>query len=191
MDTIVDQYQWDDRGTAFSTWRKLLQPNEEEWIAFKLCYVISSSIPVDTYEDHQTSIESRLDYYYPPWTNIIYIDSQYQPIKDERLLKILEKPYFIEEKPFKIDFNLGNRREVMFKLFDKIKFEEICFKIRNLSEDIIKNEEEYKMLLQKSLLKARIDIEERDKRLMQKMKNEPLNKDFDKDIELNKILNSY
>ena len=42
------------------------------------------------------------------------------------------------------------------------------------------------MLLQKSLLKARIDIEERDKRLMQKMKNEPLNKDFDKDIELNK-----
>ena len=65
------------------------------------------------------------------------------------------------------------------------------FKIRNLSEDIIKNEEEYKMLLQKSLLKATIDIEERDKRLMQKMKNEPLNKDFDKDIELNKkILNS-
>ena len=60
MDTIVDQYQWDDRGTAFSTWRKLLQPNEEEWIAFKLCYVISSSIPVDTYEDHQTSIESSL-----------------------------------------------------------------------------------------------------------------------------------
>ena len=63
----------------------------------------------------------------------------------------------------------------MFKLFDKIKFEEICFKIRNLSEDIIKNEEEYKMLLQKSLLKATIDIEERDE-LMQKMKNEPLNK---------------
>ena len=36
MQTAEDQYHWDDRGT--SAHEKKLEPDETEWIAFKLCY---------------------------------------------------------------------------------------------------------------------------------------------------------
>ena len=60
MDTIVDQYQWDDRGTAFSTWRKLLQQMKKNGLL--LNYVMLSLLLKWILKDHQTSIESRLDF---------------------------------------------------------------------------------------------------------------------------------
>ena len=93
MQTVEDQYHWDDRGTAFATWRKKLEPDETEWIAFKLCYIVESIIPDEIKDYEKSSVESRLDSYFPPWTSILYIDAELNIVEDPRYLQMLKLSY--------------------------------------------------------------------------------------------------
>ena len=122
MIKILDEYKWDDRGTAFATWRKILPPNEPETMFFKLCYVVSATGDVviqapqeenDLNIEEETAFLSKLESYFQPWTEVMYVDSALNVVEDPNYLELLKRPYSQEVEDY-LDCNLGNDKEALF-----------------------------------------------------------------------------
>jgi len=186
MQTVEDEYHWDDRGTAFATWRKILNQGDSEWIAFKLCYVIESNVPDGLEGDELSSAEARLDGYLPPWTSVLYVDAEFNPVEDPSYLKMLSIPYQHGERN-KLDFNLGNRRDAFIRLIEPVLFEQMCRKIRVLSEEWLRKEDHFKENIKEAKIYGKSDVAQRIKRLQQKKNNIQLENhaEIDREIELN------
>lgn len=167
MQAIEREYRWDDRGTAFATWRQVLAPGHQEWIAFKLCFVIEARLPDAISNDEKSGLRPRLDGYLPPWSDVIYVDAELNPVIDQTYLDLLTLPYRGEATKSR-DFNLSSRQDALFGLIDAAQFERLCISIRSESELWLREQRRFKDTVNNAYEQGLLDIEHRNRRLSQR-----------------------
>lgn len=192
MTSIQSEYRWDDRGTAFSTWRQLLEPGQPEWLAFKLCYVVEARLPDSLNENEKNGLRARLDGYLPPWPDVLYVDSELNPVEDQIRLVLLSKPYNGQDSRG-LDFNLGSRQDALFGLIDPTHFEKMCYSIRSTSEAWLRQQLGFKNRVNDAYERGLLDIEHRNRRLNQRRQvrlseGELEDSGLTREIELNQIV---
>lgn len=165
------EYRWDDRGTAFATWRQALESGQDEWLAFKLSYIIESSLPAEISEDEKNSLRPRLDGYLPPWSEVLYVDAELNLVADPVYLNLLSQRYKGQDSIGR-DFNLGSRQEALFGFIDPVSFEKLCYSIRGRSESWLREQSEFKNKVNEAYERGLQDIEHRNRRLKQRRQNQ-------------------
>ena len=186
------EFKWDDRGTAFATWRKILPEGESEFIAFKLCYVVEARLPDGLNDDEKNSLRARLDGYLPPWTDVLFVDVDLNPIESGDRLSQLSVPYKSLGSQGQ-DFNLGSRRKALNALIDPMMFERLCVSIRTSSETWLRNQPRFQQKINEATNHGIRDIDRRIRRLDQRRKllddtDRTMESELDREIDLNKIL---
>ena len=149
VDNLETMMQWDDRGTAYATWR--MEPNwpgetRGPWLGFSLVFLVEANLEVAREAIRNASdfasfsisfdgIKRRMDAMLPPWTANLYVDIQMEPVTDALLLGVLARPYMDQRGASgRQDFNLGSRRHA---LYETIGFEELsfaCHRVRREAE---------------------------------------------------------
>ena len=175
MKNVYDEFLWDDRGTAFATWRKILPPNSPEQLAFKLCYIIESdpeALDPEEEKDPESMpyLLTRLAGYQQTWTEDIYVDSELNELNDTKLREDFSLQFQYRETR-EIDYNLVNNLDALFSLFDRNQFQEVCFVIRDKSEQWLRKKTKFKNYIKDTFQKGEADIAKRNKRLRQKQIN--------------------
>ena len=149
IDSLESMLRWDDRGTAYATWRMKpdwSEDNQAPWFGFRLVFVVEANLEaayqrLENATDHssfQISLEGvrrRMDALLAPWTAEMLFDIETEPVTDNRLLEILARPYSDQPSASgERDYNLGNRRNALYKA---IGFEEVfsaCNTVRQKAE---------------------------------------------------------
>jgi ATP-dependent helicase HepA len=188
MHHLEQHLRWEDRGTAFATWRHLPQIDDDIWLGFKLCYIIEAHLPSGLSVDEIQSLQSRLDTYLTPWVQTFFIDGELQIVSDPVRLRMLELPF--DEG---IDTNLARCPQLFDQLVNNIQFETLCQQVREHSEVWLRNNESYQRAVKEAVEKGQLDIQRRIMRLKQRKKlrtenGETIDSGLDRDIELNNKL---
>ncbi len=190
---IQKHFNWEDRGTAFGTFRHSDVACTEPWFAFKLTFLVEMPIPSGIKDDQADSIRARMDGYYPPQYKVLYVQSNLEVLKDSSKLNLLHKKYKHDAiSGEKSDLNIGSRPELLYSLIDKSLFANLCKKIKDNSESFIKEEDEFKKSLSKSISDAEVDLSKRYRRINMRLKS--MGKDLKDDksylseIQLNQLI---
>ena len=162
VDNLEKMLRWDDRGTAYATWR--MEPDwpgetRGAWLGFRLVFVVeanleaaqevlgNASIP-EALPISLSGIKRRLDSMLPPWTAQLYVDIQMQPVSDPFLLDVLGRPYTTDpDASGRMDFNLGSRRNA---LYETIGFEELfsaCNRVRQEAEAQLRTSQQFNLMV--------------------------------------------
>jgi hypothetical protein len=128
--------EWDDRGTAFATWRArpgFGGPGEER-VALKLCWQVT---PRDLAgsglqaSDEMASLRRQARTALPPWTLVQFLDLSLNTIEDPGLLEVLAEAYRKEAiDSGGRDYNLGSRQSWLWSVIDPSVFSLVCGAVR-------------------------------------------------------------
>ena len=174
VDNLEKMLRWDDRGTAYATWR--VEPDWQvesrgPWLGFRLVFVVEASLEAaqevlgnssrsETFPISLAGIKRRLDSILPPWTDQLYIDIQVQPVSDPVLLGVLGRPYTTQpDASGRRDFNLGGRRNA---LYEAIGFEELfsaCNRVRREGEVRLRASEQFNSLVNDRMQSALAELD--------------------------------
>jgi ATP-dependent helicase HepA len=180
LDAFYEYLKIEDRGTAFATWKKILPPGMEEYMYFKLCYVITHEFPDGVNENEKKRLKSRMISYFPISTSVIYVDQNFNVQTSKKIIDILSAPYRPEENSdSKSDYNLSNNPELLFNYVDIGVFKKMCTKIRKESEQWLIGQSDFQEVIKNFVTNGNIDISLRNNRLLQKKKNILLQKKSD------------
>jgi ATP-dependent helicase HepA len=172
--------RYDDRGTAFATWR--LDPSWsdtgfEPWIGFKLSYVIELDAeavagrlwkhpdPVQT-----AALQRRADLLFPPWVEVHFVDTALTPVDDDYLRAILERPY--DKRPTKSgrrDFNLAGRIDALHQVVDPATLEIWCRSVRDVAPSLVHEQDRFKRHLSEARQAAALELAVRTARLERRL----------------------
>jgi len=126
---------WDDRGTAFVTYRTVPDWPGDLWIGFKLCFVIEPSFErSDLLAPTRAELAKsrRAQRYFASRGATLYIDVNGDAVKDTSLVVILERPYRNEgNDAYPPDINLGSRPQMLAECIDLSAFQQICRSVRD------------------------------------------------------------
>jgi ATP-dependent helicase HepA len=133
---ILERFtRWDDRGTAFVTWRTVPEWSGDLWIGFRLSFVIEPDIAMSGLlapARAELAAWRRAQRYFAPMSHTLYIDVNGDTVSDEALIQILERPYRNEPKSgYPADLNLGSRQHVLADIIDPAAFQQICRNVRD------------------------------------------------------------
>lgn len=188
MRQLERQRRWEDRGTAFATWRHLPQIDDDLWLGFKLCYIIEARLPTGLRKEEVQSLQARMDTYLKPWMQTFFVDAELQVVIDPARLQMLDRPY--DEST---DINLVRRPQLFDQLMGRTQFEVLCRQVREHSEVWLRKDASYQRTIAEAVEKGQVDIQRRITRLKQRRKlraehGEPVGSGLDRDIELNTML---
>ena len=168
---VLERYtRWDDRGSAFATWRKHSDWNGGGQMAFRICLIAEPGQAEDNLlrpDPRQLAIARRAQQYLPPTYVMLHVDTSGEPVGDPKLNDILVLPYAKDratDRPW-IDVNLGSRPELFSSVIDPGQFAGIC---RSVSENALSKFIESDAFSEKSrqaVAAAQADIERRTSRL--------------------------
>jgi ATP-dependent helicase HepA len=128
--------RWDDRGTAFITWRTATEWAHDLWVGFRLCFVVEPNVPMsDMFAPSRAELASlrRAQRYLPPRTLSVHVDIDGIAVRDPALLYILTRPYRrAGEGPGDIaDLNLASRPQILASVIDPAFFGGLCRSVRD------------------------------------------------------------
>ena len=159
VDNLEKMLRWDDRGTAYATWRMEPDWQGETWLGFRLVFVVEANLEAaqevlgnasisETLPISLSGINRRLDSMLPPWTAQFYVDIQMERVSDPFLLSVLGRPYTTEpDASGRMDFNLGSRRSA---LYETIGFEEMfsaCNRVRQEAEAQLRRSKQFNLMV--------------------------------------------
>jgi ATP-dependent helicase HepA len=136
---------WDDRGTAYATWR--VDPGiEETWVGFRWVWVLSPNLSFDTAvwkTQKRPDLRRRAESFLPILTIDLWTDSHGEPVNDDALLARLNRPYVKKPNNAGIyDINLGSRPDALAEIFDPVVLRDSLNELRGKAvEDAWKREE--------------------------------------------------
>jgi ATP-dependent helicase HepA len=182
VDTVERYISWDDRGTAFATWRvapEWATQYGSEWLGFRLCYIIEADVRRQLGRDEGLSnqedvlianVQRRADSFLPPTLTVLHLDIEFAEVKDPSLLELLTRPYGKSDggEGWYRDYNLGNRREVLNSLIDRVDFIKLCQQARNRSEELLRGNESFKTLVATATRQVQSELWMRNERLRQR-----------------------
>lgn len=169
VDALERLLEWDDRGSAFATWR--FQRGEggvgEEGLYFRLCWVISPGQFADAdllkMED-VAGLRRRAASFLSPWTLVQHVSADLLEVRAREVLDLLQRPY----QPYgedSRDFNLGSRPDWLASVISPAEFSDLCFRIRDYSRKMLEESEEFAARCKAAVLAAHHDHERRRRRL--------------------------
>jgi len=146
LDAVEHHLLWDDRGTSFATWRVDSRWNageKNEWTGFQLLYVIEFNVD-RVIELLKNDIESlsiptirrRADALFPPWIEVLTLDTSLNEVLDPLVSEILQ-PAYKSRKDGQRDYNLGGHNEIIFSLIPRPQFHDLCIRVRQRSEKLV------------------------------------------------------
>lgn len=204
VDTVERYINWDDRGTAFATWRvapEWAAQYGSEWLGFRLCYVVEADmrrqIGLDEGLGNQedvlvANVQRRADSFLPPTLTVLHLDIGFAEVTDSSLLDLLTRPYGKGEgvEGRYRDYNLGSRHEALNSLVDRVDFVRLCHQARNRSEELLRRSESFKTLVTTATRRAQTELWMRNERLRQRaeaIRREGLlmNTDIEREIAVN------
>jgi len=154
--------RWDDRGTAFVTWRAAQEWTAEPWIGFRLCFVVEPNIEISdllapTHQD--LARVRRAQRYFRPFYRVMHVDVNGDPVLDQSLLAILERPYDGNEKSaIAKDLNLGSRPHLLEEIIDAASFQNCCRAARDVAHSALSDLPDVKAQIEIAGQAARADI---------------------------------
>lgn len=137
IDALQGLLDWDDRGSAFATWR--FEPGGarpgEERLAFQLCWIVGpGAIEASLLRDGESGDALRrfAQSLSPRWTFTQYVGPDLEPITDPAWLSVLQRPF----KPEAADeggrdYNLGSRLDWLRSVIDRQSFASLCRSVRD------------------------------------------------------------
>ncbi|HIP41335.1 MAG TPA: hypothetical protein EYG90_02330 [Campylobacterales bacterium] len=160
---LQEYLNWEDRGTAFSTFRvvednfPIFIPRGEIRILFKLHFIVEVNIDPNSIEQFNSALyQRRADDYFPPKIFTIYIDENMDIIEDKEIIETLNQPYSKD-----IDTNLSSRRGIINNFIDTQTLMQLCREVSQNSQEILKKSEEFIEVYQNALSKVKSDTLQR------------------------------
>jgi ATP-dependent helicase HepA len=162
LDVMERHLRWDDRGSAFATWR--IDPSVEgddiAWIGFRLCFVVEPQLEQDLAVFSQSDAQGltrRAQRFLPPYTAVIHVDADGNP-PPEWLVEVLERRYEKEPRPQGgRDINLSSRPELLARVISPASFAKLCCSVRDRAEQTIREMPDYRSRIAEALRHAQID----------------------------------
>ena len=174
VDNLATMVRWDDRGTAYATWR--MEPNwpgdaRGPWLGFRLAFLVEANLEaareairtaseVASFPISFDGVRRRMDAMLPPWTADLYVDIQMEPVTDAFLLNVLARPYTDQRNGGgRQDFNLGSRRHA---LYETIGFQELsfaCTRVRREAEAGLRASREFQRSVNDRVQNALMELE--------------------------------
>ncbi|MBP0496279.1 hypothetical protein J5Y10_26075 [Roseomonas sp. SG15] len=179
VDACERYMRWDDRGTAFATWR--VEPgwggSDDLWTGFRLCFIVEPAAPEDEAVLAQAAsdgIRRRAQAFLGPWTRTLYVDSSGAPMTNDDLVRTLERPYRAEaSRDGRIDINLGSRPAVLQDVVDRASFARMCAEVRARAEVLLRADPEYVDRIDQAARRADAELARRAARLRRRLVFEP------------------
>ncbi len=166
IDAMERHIRWDDRGSAFATWRvdPALSGEDIAWMGFRLCYVIEPALLQDLNifrHVDQEGLTRRAQAFLPPWVQTLYMDIDgHDPPAD--LLPILSRPYHNDVRPQGgRDINLCSRPGLMETVITQTVFAHLCRSARAAAEHRILGDADFRARVDKAELRASKDARRR------------------------------
>lgn len=165
VDSLEGLLRWDDRGTAFGTWRadpRWTGEGRGIWLGFRLTYVLQANIEAARHslgdwldERVVRSLRRRMDALLPPWTTTVDVDIEMNPVTDSLLRDILARPYSDREDELgRRDFNLGSRRDVLYSTIGFAELADACRHAKEASETLLRTSLQFQQWADASVRRA-------------------------------------
>jgi ATP-dependent helicase HepA len=134
--------RWDDRGTAFVTWRTAPEWANDLWLGFRLCFVVEPDVPIsDMFAPSRLELAAlrRAQRYLPPRTVSVHVDIEGTVVEDPVLLSILTRPYFRAKEGVGsiADVNLASRPHILAGVIDSTAFGALCRTVRDRCRSVL------------------------------------------------------
>lgn len=153
VDAVERFMRWDDRGIAFATWRVDPAWDSErwgDWIGFRMSYVIQPEVPTGRANWNKSgkvtssAVQRRLDALLPPWTTLIDIGIDGRPVDDGLLREVLKRGYSPTGRNMIRDYNLGSRKELLFRVIEPSEFQQAVHQARDAGEGLVRDSAAYR-----------------------------------------------
>ena len=134
IDVLARFTCWDDRGTAFVTYRSIADWQGDAWIGFKLCFTIEPSLDISDLlapSRAELAASRRAQRYFAQKEQVLFIDINGDTVTNPALLAVLSKPYDGHGKGPSADLNLGSRPHILADYIDPAAFPDICRRVRD------------------------------------------------------------
>ncbi len=166
IDTMERFMRWDDRGSAFATWRvdPRLSGSDISWIGFRFCFVIEPALESDlavfrTLDTH--GLARRAQGFLPPWTQVLHrgIAGEAPP---DIVSKVLASPYHsgVRDQGGR-DINLSSQPALMASVMPQALFAARCREARSAAEEGIRRDPMFLANVQRAVLSAQRDARRR------------------------------
>jgi len=167
---VAERYtRWDDRGTAFVTYRTAPDWNGGVWIGFKLCFVIEPRLDLADLvapTPAELAMSRRAQRYFTPRAHTLYIDMNGDTVRDTNLIAILQRPYRkTGGDAHPPDINLGSRPQTFASIISPSAFQQICRSVRDLGRVALAGQAELADQVAAGAALAEYDIRRRSDRL--------------------------
>jgi len=159
IDAMERHLRWDDRGSAFATWRvdPTLSGDDIAWTGFRFCYVIEPALAQDLgvfrHADHD-GLSRRAQAFLPPWVQVLHMDVDGED-PPSSLLPILLRPYESDVRPQGgRDINLCSRPGLMETVMAPAAFARLCRSARAAAEVRIRQDDAFKTRVEAAVQRA-------------------------------------
>ncbi|MFT7106638.1 MAG: ATP-dependent helicase HepA [Yoonia sp.] len=171
VDVLTRFTRWDDRGTAFITYRGVPDWLGDVWIGFKLCFTVEPSLQITdllapSYAEFAAS--RRAQRYFARSMQTLFIDISGDPVTDQSLLAVLSKPYDGYEEGPSADVNLGSRPQLLAEFVDPISFNAACRDARDNARQKLSDQPEFAQKIAAATSLAVSDLQRRRNRLQRR-----------------------
>jgi ATP-dependent helicase HepA len=169
LDAMERHQRWDDRGSAFATWRTdpSLAGNDIAWSGFRFCFVIEPALAeglsiFKTLDVH--GLMRRAQAFLPSWTHVLHIDFEGEDPSPETL-SVLQRPYDDKVRPQGgRDINLCSRPALLATVMSPATFAAACRDARAAAEDRIRRDSHFQTRIAKATQAAERDQRRRARR---------------------------
>lgn len=168
IDVLTRFTRWDDRGTAFITYRTVPNWKGDVWIGFKLSFSVEPNIEISDLlspSRAEFAASRRAQRYLPQSAQTIFIDINSDQVTDLNFLAILSEPYDGDGKGLSRDVNLGSRPRILAKIIDPDSFQTVCRSVRDNARQMLANQPELAQAISTATRLATNDIQRRENRL--------------------------
>lgn len=170
IDALERFTRWDDRGSAFATWRKHCEWVGEGWMGFRVCLIAEPGLTEDNLlapDPRQLAIARRAQQYFPLSHTLLHVEASGAPIVDVALNAILALPYVSDRAPGRpwVDVNLGSRPDLFASIIDPGQFAQICRSVRDKAISTFRDSEAFRTQTAQAEASARAAYERRRARL--------------------------
>lgn len=163
LDAMERHLRWDDRGSAFATWRvdPYLDGDDIAWVGFRLCFVVEPMLAQGLAVFHQVDgdgLTRRAQSFLPPWTVELHVDGDGEP-PPASLLPVLRRPYSRDARPEGgRDLNLCSRPELLHRAIGPGAFAKLCFQVRDRAAEAVRTDPDVASRIEEARKSADADL---------------------------------
>jgi len=171
IDVLARFTRWDDRGTAFITYRAVPDWLGDAWIGFKLCFTIEPSFDIaDLLAPSRAELAAsrRTQRYFAQHEQTLYIDINGEAVTDPTLLAVLSRPYGGHGKGPNTDLNLGSRPHILAEFINPAAFPAVCRRVRDGARQTLSEQPAVQEAIKAATNLAASDLQRRRNRLQRR-----------------------